>query len=417
MLVFWDIHINHRYQHDIIDEITNYIAQCPDEEHLLFLWDYVYHFAYDREALLALYQLWISLFKQGKKLYILAGNHDRIGKSFVYQEAQRAFEIISDFWGNGAIHFITEPLQKQIEGQDMLFFPFSLEYTTTNLLQDQWKKRTPIEQNIIEEITQLKNKKHKNFQISAEVNTLLLEKINAYQGDDLLVVHHHYIDGVKFPWEKAQFSFKNIALSKQFLQMPQCRFLSGHLHQNFVYQNYLCVGSIRNTSSLETNQIKGAYRYTDKQRYFSPLWINPNFSYLLQKNQTVDANILGQLLTTMWTDLAQQLGKDQQFGKIHLQKNEDIPLHKTQITITTDKIAYEHIDDYITADLRTQLKDVKLKKTKLQSLDMQQLATLYDKKQMNTFSDWKNLLKDFLKNSYPAEYSQYEDFLVKHKIL
>lgn len=119
----------------------------------------------------------------------------------------------------------------------------------------------------------------------------------------------------------------------------------------------------------------------------------------------------------MRTEFEQNLSQSQQFGKISLHKDFNIPFKKSQITITTDKIDYEYIDEYIAPELREQLKDVKLKKTKLQSLDMQQLATLYDKKSMNSFSDWKNLLKDFLKNSYPTEYNQYEDFLLKHKIL
>lgn len=416
MLIFWDIHINYRYQNDIIDAIKNHVAKFPDEKNLLFLWDYVYHFAYDREALLGLYQLWIELFKQGKKLYILAGNHDRIGKSFVYQEAQKAFEIISDVGNQDwEIHFITEPFRTKIEDQEILFFPFSLEYEGRNASlfagQEQYS-------NLLAEIESLREKKHKNFQFSADLNALLLSHVSEYEGESpLLVIHHHYFDGVKFPWEQSQFSFKNIAISKQFLDFPQLNFLSGHLHQNFVFKNYLCVGSVRNTSSLETNQIKWFYCYIGQKWEFSPLWINPNFSYLAQKNQTLDQKILDQLLESMRTEFEQNLSQSQQFGKISLNKDSNIPFKKSQITITTDKIDYEHIDEYIAPELREQLKDVKLKKTKLQSLDMQQLATLYDKKSMNSFSDWKNLLKDFLKNSYPTEYNQYEDFLLKHKIL
>jgi hypothetical protein len=34
------------------------------------------------------------LFEQEKDVYILAGNHDRLGNSFVFEEAQKAFNII-----------------------------------------------------------------------------------------------------------------------------------------------------------------------------------------------------------------------------------------------------------------------------------------------------------------------------------
>jgi len=33
------------------------------------------------------------------------------------------------------------------------------------------------------------------------------------------------------------------------------------------------------------------------------------------------------------------------------------------------------------------------------------------------FSDWKNLLKDYLKNKYPDENEKYLDFLKKEKII
>ncbi len=257
MLFFGDIHINHRYQNDIINGIKDALTHYPDEENIVFLGDYVYHFSYDREALLGLYQLWIELFQQGKKLYILAGNHDWIGNSFVYEEAQKAFEIINTtVKSQWKIEFITKPKLENIEGKDYLFFPFALEYEAvdTSLFVEQH----PAFANIQQEIETLKTKKQKNLQLSADANALLLKYVA--ENPEITVVHHHYFDGIVFPGEKARFSFKNIALSKYFLDIPNMKFISGHLHQTFCYQNYLCAGSIRNTSSLESNQIKGIYR-------------------------------------------------------------------------------------------------------------------------------------------------------------
>jgi UDP-2,3-diacylglucosamine pyrophosphatase LpxH len=55
----------------------------------VFLGDYVYHFSYDRKALLHLFSIFIELASKGKKLYILAGNHDRISGHFVFEEARQ----------------------------------------------------------------------------------------------------------------------------------------------------------------------------------------------------------------------------------------------------------------------------------------------------------------------------------------
>ncbi len=119
----------------------------------------------------------------------------------------------------------------------------------------------------------------------------------------------------------------------------------------------------------------------------------------------------------MEQELESHLNQQNTFWNITIQKNTEIPRKRASIFLNSGVIDYEKIDEYITPEFRHDLKEVKLKKTKFQSLDIQNLASLYDRKQMNSFSDWKSLLKDFLKNSYPTEYSQYEDFLVKHKIL
>ncbi len=414
MLFFWDIHINHRYQHDIINGIKNILEQYPEEENIVFLGDYVYHFSYDREALLGLYQLWIELFQQGKNLYILSGNHDWIWNSFVFEEAQRAFEIINrTVKSQWKIEFITKPKIENIEDTTYLFFPFSLEYENVDvsLFVDQ----NPSFVNIQQEVEALRTKKQKNLQLSADVNALLLKYV--VENPEITIVHHHYFDGIIFPGEKARFSFKNIALSKYFLDIPNLKFISGHLHQSFCYHNYLCAGSIRNTSSLETNQIKGIYRYTNNQRTCIPLRINPNFSYILQTGETFDQEKIYQLLDTMEQELVSHLNQQNTFWEITIQKNTEIPRKRTSVFLNSWVIDYEKIDTYITPEFRHEIKEVKLKKTKFQSLDIQNLASMYDRKQMNSFSDWKSLLKDFLKNSYPTEYSQYEDFLVKHKIL
>ncbi|HBB04870.1 TPA: hypothetical protein DCZ39_08565 [Patescibacteria group bacterium] len=90
------MHINTRYQEKILGELRTIFSAYPDEKTIVFFGDYVYHFAYDRNALLHLYNLFLELFEQGKNVYIVAGNHDRLGSSFVFEEAQRAFNIIQN---------------------------------------------------------------------------------------------------------------------------------------------------------------------------------------------------------------------------------------------------------------------------------------------------------------------------------
>lgn len=56
--------------------------------------DFVYHFSYDRAALLELFELFLDLYREGRNLYILAGNHDRLGNTFVFEEGKRVFDLL-----------------------------------------------------------------------------------------------------------------------------------------------------------------------------------------------------------------------------------------------------------------------------------------------------------------------------------
>ena len=131
MLLFWDLHINSRISDRVLEVIKDRISQNSDEQNLIFLWDYVYHFSYDREALLKLYSFFLELYQWWKNVYILAWNHDWLGNTFVFEEAKRTYDIIKNvFHGDengGKIEFITQPKVEQIEWENILFLPYCLE--------------------------------------------------------------------------------------------------------------------------------------------------------------------------------------------------------------------------------------------------------------------------------------------------
>lgn len=94
---------------------------------------------------------------------------------------------------------------------------------------------------------------------------------------ELLVIHHYYIADTVFPGMKSRFSYKDIALSPEWLDVDRVRMISGHLHQPFITKNYLCVGSRRHTSSLESQHYKLALRIdmTTMMLFAQTLHINP----------------------------------------------------------------------------------------------------------------------------------------------
>ena len=58
------------------------------------------------------------------------------------------------------------------------------------------------------------------------------------------------------------------------------RYISGHLHQAFTYTTYMCTGSVRSTSSLESNQTKYIAIYTPENESIQaiPIAINPHIT-------------------------------------------------------------------------------------------------------------------------------------------
>lgn len=81
--------------------LRNFVQSKKEEKNLIFLGDFVYHFSYDRGALLALFELFLELYREGKNLYILAGNHDWLGNTFVYEEGKRVFDLLQKKSGVG----------------------------------------------------------------------------------------------------------------------------------------------------------------------------------------------------------------------------------------------------------------------------------------------------------------------------
>ena len=87
----------------------------------------MYHFSYDRSALLSLFEWFLELYAQGRALYIFAGNHDWLGNSFVFEEGKRVFDLLESSSSAGKLNFITEPMLTEIEGEKILFLPFCLD--------------------------------------------------------------------------------------------------------------------------------------------------------------------------------------------------------------------------------------------------------------------------------------------------
>jgi uncharacterized protein YggL (DUF469 family) len=445
MLLIWDLHINSRVKDRVVDTIRKYVLDNPDEKNIIFLGDYVYHFSYDRSALLYLYTLFLELFSQWKNVYILAWNHDWIGNTFVFEEAKRTYEMITnnfvsnDKWWK--IEFITKPKLENIEWEDVLFLPYFLEIDE---LLSSWAKSKDIKlysstgsewqiSEIETTIKTLSESSKKNEFISAKVNQILLDYIKKYS--KLTVIHHYYIEWVNFPWQRWRFYFNDIAISKLFCDLENIKMISGHLHQWFVYKNYLCTGSVWNTSPLEVNHIKMLFKYSNNIAKWNMIFVNPYFlidkmsSWEESKDINLDSStdsewqklqIDEKFVDDFVLDTIEQNKKNYDWSDIwDVEFDEKVVLNKKDISVSikVEDMDYDKIYDYIDQELYKKLKDVKLKKNLVVTKDLFEKMDLEGKNLTQWFSDWKNLLKDYLKNKYPDENEKYLDFLKKEKIL
>ena len=413
MLLIWDIHLNSRIKDKLLSSLKSFIQEHNEENNLIFLWDFVYHFSYDRNALLELYDLFLELYTQWKNLYILAWNHDRLGNTFVFEEWRKAFEILSRMKNSdNEICFITKPFVKEIEWKNICFLPAMLEIDEKDF---PW-----IDELKDEKYAEEMKSKNKNLTFSTQLN-LVVERF-AKKYSDLTLIHHYYVEWVSFPWQKAKFSFRDRALSQHWLDQVNLQIISWHLHQAFAYKNYLCTGSLRATSPLEIDQIK----------YFW-IWENGKFTahetginyYFTMERKTGNADLFSQsfqaisendILSHRKTLQNSDNFKTDSFA-IETNYKDSLDLKNVSLSLSVEKLQYDNMDEFVELKLQQSLQNVQLKKdTKSTEKLLEQLEKPDLAGDIN-FRNWLELLKKFLKKQYPDDYEEYEKLLQEMKIL
>jgi DNA repair exonuclease SbcCD nuclease subunit len=401
MLFIGDIHITSKHSWVLLTQIREVVDKNPEEQHLIFLWDYVYHFSYDRKALLQLFSLFIELATQGKTLYIVAGNHDRIAGHFVFEEARQTLL----FTGSTHIHFITSLRHTTIEWVECLFLPFY----------------HPEKADVADDtFPELREETHPQRRVSRQINNILAQEI-AYREqhkttDRLLLIHHRYIAKTKFPGQQALFGYENPALHPWFLDNPAIRAISWHLHEPFCFKQYLCTGSMRHTSPLEINQQKFAYVLDAQEWQMSayPLRYNPylQLPYPTTPLQKIDIDML---IEQNSHRMHEQLTAGNR--PITTTSREDHDLTYATITITTTEQTVQDLPDAFVPELLQEIWTIKHKlihHTELSLLNELDRASL----DLTTrFSDWKVLLRRFLEQKYGNQADRYLHLLEEEKLL
>ena len=392
MLLIGDIHIHPRYCNTTIDMLRWYINTYPDEKNIIFVWDYVYHFSYHRVSLLALLDLFLELVQRDKQVYILAGNHDRLGQHFVYTEAQKILYHNTDIQHH--IHFITEPCIKNIEDQTVIFLPYILNWSEYIPQSESYDFETALDI--------CKDSHHHQSQASYLLNTCLSDMIQQERKNNkdkkLTVIHHYYTADTKFPGIKTIFGYKDIALSPQWMDDSNLRIISGHIHHTFAYKNYICVWAVWSTSPLETNQLQYLFQYTRGKVHAHQIAMNPYLTV-----QTYPETIINEAYIWAHRHQLQQQSKDQlndsEYGIITIDPC-DLPMSRTTLTISSNHISYDNLWETIEPILQQNLHDVKIKQN-LGTIDTLIEDLVDANKDFSSWrANWKILLDEYLERKF-----------------
>ncbi len=413
MLLIWDVHLNSRIKDKLLNSLKTFIQEHNEEKNLIFLGDFVYHFSYDRNALLELYDLFLELYTQWKNLYILAWNHDRLGNTFVFEEWRKAFEILSRMKNSdNEICFITKPFVKEIEWKNICFLPAMLEVDEKDFpwiddLKDQ-------------KYTEEMKSKNKNLTFSTQLNLVVERFTKKYS--DLNLIHHYYVEWVSFPWQKAKFSFRDRALSQHWLDQENLQIISWHLHQAFAYKNYLCTWSLRATSPLEIDQIKYFWTWNDGK--FTAYETGINY-YFTMERKTGNADLFSQSFQAISeNDISSHrkfLQNSDNFKTdsfaIETNYKDSLDLKNVSLSLSVEKLQYDNMDEFVEPKLQQSLQNVQLKKDTKSTEKLLEQLEKPDLAGQLSFWNWLELLKKFLKKQYSDDYEEYEKLLQEMKIL
>ena len=149
-----------------------------------------------------------------------------------------------------------------------------------------------------------------------------------------------------------------------------------------MYKNYLCVGSIWATSSLENNQIKGLWTLNEGNlSFYGQQLIN----YLqLEEEKKVEKSDFDLLYQQISDQLRANLETSSVFP-LDVFENSPLELKKTIVSLKLPQLDYEKISENIDDELRMSLADFRLKKSTQKVDDLLQKLQKPDETTLQSF--------------------------------
>ncbi len=410
MILIPDIHINAKYGDKILQTLEEIFKRHDDQE-ILFLGDYVFMFSYDRTYLLQLFQLFVRLYQQGRTVKVISGNHDWIQGHFVFAEWKHAFDLIWErsSWSHWSLSFITQPthwvdehnhLHIILPYNDHLQAPEESDYYQPSLFNSS-------SQHEIRTQSELLCASHNSWeQLSWLLNTIALTyyETNHKHFDHIQIYHHYYTASVAFPTVQAKFSYKDGALHPWLLNLPWLYLISGHIHKPFSYQHYLCCGSFRHTSTLEINEMK-YYFVGDTTNWWEAHMNHINPQIQVEQLEEID-NQIDSMVVLSW-----EIIKGEQIRTSNVS-----PLMYNQIDLRLKVSDHTWWVDMMNNPLIQPFHSFQIKYTPSSS-EWSLFTSAIESDYRTSFTDWKQLLQEYINHAYPDQSTHLLEFLQKNKIV
>lgn len=194
--------------------------------------------------------------------------------------------------------------------------------------------------------------------------------------------------------------------------------VSGHLHQPFARENYLCIGSVRHTSPLETNQQKYLFHYDVVTQKTQALPISIN-GYIT-RDTCPDIPLTQEHLYDHMRTLREKQYSHMQTSTRHVSlpaEEKSIDLAYVTLFGRDWNIGYDALPKHLDEHVLEALHDIKLTKKRQHIPELQEQLQHGSLALDRSIADWKVLLQRYLSARFGEEAVVYESLLAKLDIV
>lgn len=96
---------------------------------------------------------------------------------------------------------------------------------------------------------------------------------------------------------------------------------------------------------------------------------------------------------------------------------DNLDMKNVSLSLSVEKLQYDNMDEFVEPKLQQELQNVQLRKNTKSNEKLLEQLEKPDLAGEQSFGNWLELLKKFLKEKYPSDYEEYEKLLQEIKIL